>query len=82
MPSIPYPNTVVDSNGMMTDEFRRWVVAVTNSDIMVGTGTPEASVSATVGRLYMNDAGASGSILYIKRDADIAGDTTKGWILV
>jgi hypothetical protein len=30
----------------------------------------------------MDDAGTAGAILYIKRDTDIAGDKTQGWILV
>lgn len=82
MPNIPYPQTVVDESGMMTPEFQRWVTQITNTDIIIGTGSPEGVVSATVGREYMDDTGTAGSIKYIKRDADIAGDTTKGWILV
>ena len=55
---------------------------MTNLDLIVGTGSPEGAVEAFVGREYMDDAGTAGSIKYIKRDADVAGDKSKGWILV
>ena len=85
MPSIPTPSfdlPIVDKEGMMTDAFQRWITQMTNLDLIVGTGTPEGAVEAFVGREYMDDVGTTGSIKYIKRDSDIAGDKTKGWILV
>lgn len=82
MPNTPYPITVVDESGNMTAEFQRWVTAITNSQVIVGTGSPEGIISSTIGRMYMDDAGIASSILYVKRDADIGGDDTKGWILV
>lgn len=85
MPSIVPPaafDSIVDKDGVMTPEFQRWVEQITNNDLIIGTGSPEGVIEATVGREYMDDAGATGSIKYIKRDADIAGDRTKGWIAV
>lgn len=62
--------------------FRAWVSGVTDLDIITGTGTPEGVVEAAQKRLYMDETGVSGSVLYIKRDADIGGDRTQGWIAV
>jgi len=50
--------------------------------IIEGTGTPEGVVEARPAREYMDTTGTTGNIKYIKRDADIAGDRTKGWILI
>lgn len=71
-----------DENGIQTQEMREWVQAVTRFDILIGTGSPEGFVSALQGQEYMDDAGIAGAIKYIKRDADIGGDATLGWILV
>jgi len=85
LPNIPVPVLnfpIVDKNGIPTSDFARWITQVTNNDIIIGTGSPEGIVEATVGRQYMDDSGSSGSILYIKKLADIGGDRTQGWILV
>lgn len=50
--------------------------------ILVGTGSPEGVVEAKQTRLYMNDAGGIGTILYIKKTDDIAGNRTMGWVLI
>lgn len=49
---------------------------------MRGTGSPEAVVVALENQFYVDTAGGTGAVLYVKRDADIAGDRSKGWILV
>lgn len=61
---------------------RRWFELVTQLDILTGTGSPEGVIEAKQKRLYMDESGTAGSILYIKRDADIGGDRSQGWILV
>lgn len=85
MPNIPIPQLnipIVDDNGAMLIEFGRWVLQITETDIIIGSGSPEGVVVANVGREYMDTAGIAGAIKYIKRDADIAGDRSKGWILI
>ena len=85
MPNIPVPvfqDPITDESGMMTLEFQAWVRQITEADLMIGTGSPEGVIEANVGREYMDDAGVAGSIKYIKRDADIAGDKSQGWVLV
>ena len=85
MPNIIAPNAqqpVTDDLGIMLQVFRTWANAITQLDLIVGAGSPEGVVSATQGRQYMDSSGTAGAILYIKRDAAIAGDSTQGWILV
>lgn len=72
---------IVSKGGFMTAVYRTWTQLVTREQLLTGTGTPETFVEALPGTRYMDDAGIAGAILYIKRDADIAGDKTKGWIL-
>ncbi len=70
----------------MTQELRSWMQLatdlITESEMLSGTGTPETFVSAPIKVRYMDTAGTTGNILYIKKLADIGGDATKGWILV
>ena len=79
-PSPNYP--IVNDEGQSNKEFTLWLQQITGLQILSGSGAPENSVSAAQKSLYMNTAGTAGSILYIKRDASIGGDTKKGWILV
>jgi hypothetical protein len=72
---------ITNAMGIMTQVFRTWTQQVTKAVPLTGTGNPEDVVEASQGQLYMDDAGVEGAILYVKRDADIAGDRTKGWIL-
>lgn len=85
MPEIVSPDSripIIDKDGTMQDQFHTWVEQVTQLDLIIGTGSPEGVIEATVGRLFMDSTGAPGAVLYAKRDADVAGDRTKGWYLV
>ena len=85
MPNIVQPNAeqpIINKAGSMSDAFRLWAAAITRLDPIVGTGSPEGVISAGVTRLYMDDAGTAGSILYIKQLAQITNDPKNGWILV
>lgn len=73
---------VVDQSGKMDTRFYNWAQQVTRLSIITGSGSPEGVVEAPITTLYMNSSGTSGNILYIKRDSDISGDRTQGWILV
>lgn len=73
---------IVDRLGMMTTRFRTWAQQLTQAAPLRGTGSPEGVVEAFEDQFYVDDAGASGSVLYVKRDSDIAGDRSQGWILV
>ena len=78
-PSTTRP--IINEDLTMSQELRTWTQIVTNVVPIIGAGTPETFIEADQRTLYMDDAGTAGNILYIKRDADIAGDKTKGWIL-
>lgn len=73
---------IVDEDGMTTQEFVIWLAQVTDLQIATGAGSPEGVLVALIGKEYMDTAGIAGAIKYIKRDADVAGDKSKGWILV
>lgn len=70
-----------NKDGTPTLRGATWIEEITravnlNTPIQ-GTGSPEGVVKANVGQSYMDLAGASESVLYIKQTG--AGDT--GWIL-
>ena len=73
---------LVDKDGIATQDLRSWSKSVDNQLTIIGTGTPEGVVEAEITAEYMDDAGTAGSIKYIKRDSDIGGDKTLGWILI
>ena len=73
---------ILNEDGTMEQSFRSWTANVTRLSLIIGTGSPEGAISATQGREYMDDAGTAGAIKYIKRDDNIGGDTSQGWILV
>jgi hypothetical protein len=73
---------VTDDDNEMSQRFYTWTQAITNLQILTGSGSPETVVVATETTLYMNTAGTAGNILYIKKLSDISGDRTQGWILV
>ncbi len=75
-------NPIVEKDGTMIRRFSDWTKSVTRLQILTGTGSPEGIIEALQRVLYMDDEGTAGAILYIKRDADISGDRTQGWILV
>jgi len=73
---------IILENGTMAEPFRLWTQQITRMEVLMGTGSPETVVDAPMGKFYFDDAGTAGAILYIKRDTDIGGDPTKGWVLV
>ena len=79
-PNPVQPVSTVD--GRMMQQYRTWTQQVSRSFPVIGSGSPENVVEAEQGQLYMDTAGTAGNILYVKRDADVAGDRTQGWILV
>jgi hypothetical protein len=73
---------ILNDDGTMEQSFRSWANNLTRQAIIIGTGSPEGVINSLPGAEYMDDTGVAGAIKYIKRDADIAGDTTQGWILI
>ena len=73
---------IVKKDGTMHDAFRSFTNQVALLGIIIGTGSPEGVIEALQGQEYMDDAGTASAIKYIKRDADIGGDKSQGWILI
>lgn len=73
---------IIEENGTMSDPFRLWVQNVTNFQTLSGSGSPEGTVTAPITTFYMDEDGASGSVLYIKQKTDISADASVGWMLI
>lgn len=73
---------VVNDEGYPVQQFRTFLLQIQERGLIIGTGSPEGVVEAEQGAEYMDDTGTAGSIKYIKRDADISGNKSKGWILI
>ena len=69
-------------DGKLTERALKLIQLLVQLDILEGAGSPETVVEAKVRTLYMDTAGSAGSIMYVKKLADISGDRTKGWILI
>ena len=78
----PTDRPIVEADDTQSVQMRSWTQTITNQALIIGTGSPETVVEATYGASYMDDAGITGAILYIKRSNDIGGDKSQGWILV
>lgn len=67
-----------DTPTLRASEFLREMVRQVNlSTILSGSGSPEGAVEAEPTQLYMDTAGASEAVLYIKQ----SGSGSTGWIL-
>lgn len=73
---------VVDSQGRATQELSLFFEAVSKLPVLIGTGLPENVIEASQGSLYLNESGAPGSVLYVKRLENIGGDRSQGWTAV
>jgi len=83
IPLLSTDRPIVEEDGSLTPQSRLFFGAIFRQALIIGTGSPEGVVIASIGASYMDKAGTTGSISYIKRNADDgAGDTSKGWILV
>ena len=80
-PSTKLP--IVDTSGGMLSRFRDWTQLITRAvnffTMAEGSGSPETVLAATRNKFYNDTVGNN---LYWKSVNDIAGDTTKGWLLV
>lgn len=85
MPDIVPPHAtqpIIDKEGKMEQVFRTWTQDITRLDLIIGTGSPEGVIDAEQGREYMDRSGTASALKYIKRDSNIGGDSTQGWILI
>lgn len=50
---------------------------LTQIPVYVGSGSPNGSVTASPGAIYLNTAGGSGTTLYVKESGS---NTNSGWV--
>ena len=81
IPELSESRPIVEEDGSLTIQSREFFRVITDRALIIGVGSPEGVVGATIGSDYMDEAGVAGAIRYSKRDADVAGDNTMGWIL-
>lgn len=82
---IPIPSTdrpFVEEDLSLTLQSRTFFRAIFAQSLILGDGNPEGVVIADVGATYQDNLGTTGNIRYAKRDLEIAGDKSKGWILI
>ena len=73
---------LLDDQGTMTQQTRKFMNAIARLSILEGSGSPEGVIEARATRLYMDTAGVAGAILYIKQSDSVSGDKKTKWILV
>lgn len=70
---------IIDATGNMEPSFRAFTQKITRRALIIGSGSPEGVIEASQGALYLDEDASAGDVLYVKRLADISGDTTQGW---
>lgn len=80
-PRLNASQPIVEDDKTMSQVFRNFMVQVSELIPLQGSGSPEGVVEARQYREYIDTAGSSGSIKYIKMQDNIGGDKTKGWVL-
>jgi len=73
---------IVFPDGTMTQVMREVMIELNLLRSLSGAGSPEGKFEGFVNQEYIDTAGTTGNIKYVKRDASIGGDISKGWILV
>lgn len=73
---------IVDAQASPTQEMRSWAQLVTELMPIVGSGSPEGVILGKQGVSFIDEDASSGSVLYKKQKTDIAGDRSKGWVLI
>jgi len=72
---------VLTPNGQATIAFQTWLdqvtIAANQSAPATGTGTPEGTIVASVGKWYVDTAAAVGAGIYFKE----TGEADTGWVL-
>ena len=79
----PNANTaIVTKDGKQELVTILWMQAVSDLGVRVGTGSPEGLVDGLQTQFYMDQAGAAGSVLFMKQLGAIGGDSTLGWVAI
>lgn len=70
---------IVDQKGEMAQQFRVWAIAVENVQRYLVTGTPEGVLLAPFLSEAVDLTDPLIPVRYLKTQAEIGGDRTKGW---
>ena len=73
---------IIEPDGTMTIQTRSFFRSIYIQALIIGEGSPEGVVEAEEGSTYQDSIGTAGAIRYAKRDNDIGGDKSQGWILI
>jgi hypothetical protein len=79
-PPVPHL-AIADDRMVMQQPFMQWTQEVSRSLPILGDGSPEGVVSAPQFTQYIDRAGTTGSIKWIKMLTNVAGDVKSGWVL-
>lgn len=87
MKSVPSMTEAIVDDGQRQTQLLSEFFQEINSKIdfleeATGTGNPETVLAANQGKRYRDTNGTASAIMYVKNLDDIAGDRTKGWILI
>lgn len=72
----------VDNVGVLTKPNRDVLRELQSWIPITGNGSPEGNTEALQFRFYIDKDGTTGTLLYIKKLAQIGDDPSKGWVLV
>ena len=82
---LPFLNAVqpiVFEDGTMAQHFRDYMNIVNRAVPVTGEGSPEGVIEALQFTFYIDSLGLTGTILWIKMQPSIGGDSSLGWLLV
>lgn len=73
---------IIRMDGTIEREFEDLLYEFIREIRFFGVGSPEGVVTGAQYSEYVDTAGSSGSIKYIKMQPDIGGDKSLGWVLM
>jgi hypothetical protein len=71
---------IVEQDSTMSQVFRTWLLQVSKTIPIVGTGSPEGVVEAPQYSIFIDETTPAVPIEYIKMIPEIAGDRSSGWV--
>ena len=80
--SLNPSSSLMREDGSLQPAFQLFSQSLANRALIISSGSPDGVIEANKGALYMDDTGVTGAILYVKKNTDVAGNKTQGWVLV
>ena len=73
---------IVNDDGTPTNVFLQYLLKVSESVVIVGTGSPEGVLEAPQYTLYVDESNPSTPVTYRKMSPHIGGNRKNGWAVV